>query len=306
MKKKLVVLIMAASMAMLAGCGSDLSQAVEDGKKNLEDQMEYAKENKTIKNGQTGLLDDSSNDSDTGSSQQDKKYQIGDTVKMETKNGAKISLTLTDWGSEYDSFLEKTSLYVGYEIENIGDIPFTVTDGIFTIYADDYSIGSTLGDDTVAAQEISAGRKVSGRTYGNIDPNTVNALEVEVGGICIYVLKGETAASGENNEFDTEISGNYIGTGNPDCTDELNVYIYSDPESDEIGNINLLLYGDQYNGGRMAYEVEIYKFSENVYYGRTTAGDEIKLEISYNEQNEEYEIYVVVNNERIEETFVRV
>lgn len=274
MKKKFVILIMVGSMALLAVCGFALSKAVEYGKKELEYQMEHA-----------GLLDDYSDDSDKSSSQADKKYQIGETVDLETENGALISLTLTDWGSEYDSFLGKTSLYVSYEIENTGDIPFTFTEGIFTIYADDYSIGSTIGKDSIAAREISAGRKVFGRTYGNIDPNKVNTLEVEVGGICVYVLKdldGQESNNDTLSESQTGFPADITADEKPIDIDRLagfyegdikattlDIFIYSSPEEEVVGNVIM--------EGEYSYKGELVKLGTNFYYISDDVGDILTL-----------------------------
>ena len=72
-------------------------------------------------------------------------YSVGDVLNFSNSNGEEYSVCITDWGTSVDGsildiFSLKTVTWFQYVIMNTGDEEVTVSDNIFNIYADDYSV----------------------------------------------------------------------------------------------------------------------------------------------------------------------
>lgn len=109
-------------------------------------------------------------------------YQLGDSVEFLTGNDGKFEVTLTEWGSYYDSLTDTTLLYVQYEIVNTGTVTLSLGNGWFDIYADNYAVSQELLlPDVVVNEDISPGRNLRGKLYGEVNPFLVQKIEVEIG-----------------------------------------------------------------------------------------------------------------------------
>ena len=67
-------------------------------------------------------------------------------------NGEEYSVCVTDWGTSVDGsildiFSLKTVTWFQYVIMNTGDEEVTVSDNIFNIYADDYSVDTEWSEE---------------------------------------------------------------------------------------------------------------------------------------------------------------
>ena len=232
-------------------------------------------------NDEEANADDNAGADSSDKVEEDGKYKVGDTVKLSDENGGKIAVTVTEWGTDYDSLTEETLTYAEYYIENIGDEEVTVGSGLFTMYTDDYSIDTTSSgssDMFVLRADISAGRKLTGRVYGVLDPDSVDNIELEVGG-SIYVLKNIPYKRIDANEMSVEnikvpkkmkadskqipyISGHYFG--NFGQTD-MSLSMYSSPEDKALGNIELYIDSEVETYGGISYEGQIVEVKPNVY-----------------------------------------
>lgn len=206
------------------------------------------------------------------------KYAVGETVNMMADNSAEISITLTEWGKHYDSTTNEEFLYVSYAVENIGNEDITVGDGMFDVYADDYSVnqGYPLNVDSTdnLSVDLSAGRKMDSRFYAEINPDTVTNLEVECGDV-IWVLK-EAASKvtsedipvdsntdiekGDSSDLTANVSiydsaGMYVADGQT-----MSVSVYSEEtEDDSVGNMVWT-----HTATETTIEVILYKESDNI------------------------------------------
>ena len=232
----------------------------------------------------------------------DTRHHIGETVAFQTDNGGEINVTLTEWGPLKD-YLGSPIIYIKYTIENTGTETVAVGNGLFDIYADDYSAktGITVSDenkvgDEIFARDLSAGRKLDGVVYADVNADSVGVIEVECGG-SVFVLKDKMAedASAVGMDKDSlndvnippdmeifsqpidasELSGSYGGINDGQST--LSLSIYSSPEEGEAGIGNAEIY---VGGGQYSYYGQVAEVTENVYKVATDTGDEVLLNAS--------------------------
>lgn len=115
-------------------------------------------------------------------------YYLGDPVEFLTDNGVRIEVTLTELGTYYESLTETLLLYIQYEIVNTGEVTVSVGNELFDIYADNYAVSQNyLPPDVVRSEDISPGRSIRGRIYGEADLSSVQKIEVEIADVAISV-----------------------------------------------------------------------------------------------------------------------
>lgn len=115
-------------------------------------------------------------------------YYLGDSAEFITDNGGKITVTFTDWGTDYESLTQTELFYVQYEIVNTGEITVSVGNSLFDIYADNYAVSQNyLPTDVVRSEDISPNRSIRGRIYGEVDPYSVQKIEVEIGDVAFLI-----------------------------------------------------------------------------------------------------------------------
>lgn len=289
MRKKVALgLIMSLSLTSLCGCS-----AAENFVNQVEKDKEWAEENNAFTDGQNPYAssdkDSSAEDKSTKTDSvnkpdSDSKYSIGDIVSMTSENSDSMDISLTDWGTIWDEFKERNIIYITYSIENTGDTIFTVGNGFFNVYVDDYSVEQDYAqEDVIVSTDLSAGRKATGKIYLDIDSETVGSIEVECGD-SVFVIKEpgnvEIADSApEDNVYvhdegitDMDIAGHYEGALGSD----LSISIYSDPEGDAIGSIDMV---DSYG---TTYQCELIKI-EDGYYQLDLSDEELYLSPYYEE-----------------------
>lgn len=285
MSKKIVILIaMGMIMAAISGCAvvdestrdvNNNAESTNEAEENTEPTSEYDAENSIA----SKTLDEES--------VQSAKYQVGDTVAFETTSGAQIEVTITDWGYDSNVYTDERLLYVEYEIKNVGNISVTVSNALFNIYADDYVVQqsfSASSDMAVASAELSGGRKVAGRVYGDINPDSVGTIDLEVGDAVFAIKDGNTSTNDSVEASDVEISsdmvredfreidpleiaGEYVGLES-DSIMKLN--IYSSPEGNEVGNFEAHLVS--FSGETVDLSGLIIRLDMNIYGMQTENG----------------------------------
>lgn len=205
------------------------------------------------------------------------RYAVGETVSMVADNSAEINVTVIDWGNYYDRNTNENLLYVSYTVENIGTQDINISDGMFNVYADDYSVDFAYPidvDDSSILVTLSSGRKMDSTFYAKINPDTTNNLEVEYGNI-IIVLKGQNEsvqienvpASSSADTGNTAVSettanvsiydsaGMYVADGQT-----MSVSIYS--EETEDGSVGNMVW--THTATETTIEVILYKESDNI------------------------------------------
>lgn len=223
------------------------------------------------------------------------KYAVGETVNMIADNSAEISITLTEWGKHYDSTTNEEFLYVSYSVENIGNEDITVGDGMFDVYADDYSVnqGYPLNVDSTdnLSVDLSAGRKMDSRFYAEINPDTVTNLEVECGDV-IWVLK-EPAKKAQAEDIPTDLAadaedidsvdlaGRYVGDY---ATFYMNMY--TDIGGESVGYVGVTCTDNT------TYAGEFVKIIPNVYQLMSNDGKQIIVGISRSQDGYKLDVYM--------------
>lgn len=277
-KKTALLLALVLCIGGLNGCGSSTEETYSDNVESVEDGTESEETEETVET--------------------DSRHHIGDSVDFESDDGGTIRVTLTDWGSADDG-LGSSVLAVKYMIENTGTTSVRVGPGLFSVYADDYSIEQTyLNSEDSHTADLSGGRKMDGIFYAKINPNDAQVIEVECGG-SVFVLKdgGDAVSdSGSRNvvsvdedtsntadipadmRVDSEkidylaLSGNY---GGMQGMSSIDLSMYSSPEENSVGNADVYVQGGEY-----AYVGEISEVATNVYKVANTEGQEVLLAVS--------------------------
>lgn len=304
MKQKIMLMIaLVIVVSSLWGCGSVMEEVpVIDDEGNLVYETDAPEETIEYKD----IIEDSETE-DNG----DTRHYVGETVTFEANNGGEINVTLTDWGKVRD-YLGNPVIYIKYMIENVGSETVTVGNLLFDLYADDYSVqGATVlsedgvGDE-VLGKDLSAGRKLEGVLYRDINPDNATVIEVECVG-SVFVLKDESTANGSaimldgnsldnvsipsDMEIDSEpiesyrLSGYYSGMMGQST---ISLSIYSSTE-DEIGIGNADIYVE---GGQYSYYGEIAELTTNVYIVAADTDDEVLLSASTWEDTIMLHLYV--------------
>lgn len=115
-------------------------------------------------------------------------YHLGDSAEFITDNDGKVTVTFTDWGTEYESLTQTDLFYVQYEIVNTGEVTVSVGNSLFDIYADNYAVSQNyLPSDVVRNEDISPNRSIRGRIYGEVNPYSVQKIEVEIGDVAFLI-----------------------------------------------------------------------------------------------------------------------
>lgn len=210
MKKKIICLLVAVlSISVLSGCS-----ILEDARKEAIEQMEFNKEHNAGGDYYNEELADSVLDVLKGEDAENSNgevdvymYAVGEEIEF--NSGIKISVT--DWGTLYDSTYNKNFLYFDIEITNSGNETFKFNLSSCSVYADNYAveINYVLRDAMSVITSIDPGRMASGRVYADVDHNMVRNLEVQIGNV-VWVLKGDGLSqnSGEKIELSNHINAN--------------------------------------------------------------------------------------------------
>ncbi len=164
----------------------------------------------------------------------DISYGLNEPVEFEAENGGKISVIFTEYGKKDDT------LYISYMIHNIGEIPVTVGEDMFSVYANDYVADLDYGEKTIYEETISSGRKVSGRLYPRVALDQVRKLEVECGDV-IFLLRDTSAVDAMLGTYyrQYEENGDII-------TDEIRLYREESNNALTISAIHHIDYGNGY------------------------------------------------------------
>lgn len=224
----------------------------------------------------------SASESDTSDSSDSAVNQIGEAVTCVTEDGAKINITITNYGSTVDGITP--ILYVDYEIENIGDQLVSIGNSMFSIYADDYTVEqSNLGEKTVILENVAPGKKVAARLYGNINPESVDKIELIVGNVT-FAIKGEGVSeealerrllredqvsfASADEEPLIDIEGTYeefeeIWGSKKEKIVTIN--LFSSPEGNRVGSaeIEIPMYGT-YTGDFVEIKTNVYQLIDQV------------------------------------------
>lgn len=215
-RKQNIVVLGIIGVLLTGGCSS----VVEEMEERASEQAEWTEKNHARTDGksQEEVLEDTIGDliGDPNYSigEQAKKvstggkYKIGETVKMEN-DITKIDLTLTEWGTVYDTLSEEILTYVSFSVTNTGEGNVYVYDEMFNVYADDYSAKYTswFDDDsnTPSSADLSPGRKFNGTFYLDLDPDDVNVIEAEYGDV-VFVIKDESTQEAVQNNINTPLA----------------------------------------------------------------------------------------------------
>lgn len=268
MKRRAWSLVICTTLLFLNGC----SVMAEDIKKDLEwtkeNQIAGEHYNEAVVDGLLDILDTDSESSQSDTKENEtsagKTCGIGDCVKMETPDGEAINVTILDWGSAYDDIYGNL-VYIYYEIENIGELPVTVGNGMFNVYADDYAMQQfVLAEDAIVSAEISGGRKIAGSVYVEANSDSISKLEIECGNV-VWLLKEPVKAikSSEIPEdlirdeqpLDTlDMSGEYSSVGDGYAS----ISMYSSVDDEYLGNIDIQ-FGWSLSGNLIQIDTNVYQ-----------------------------------------------
>lgn len=229
----------------------------------------------------TEQVNDSENNESQSSESQDNESessvkQVGEPIPLSDGDGGKMTLTITEWGAQSDNlsfgtFSFNRVLYVAYEVENTGNKEMTVSNGLFDIYADDYAVEQTYGDDYSMLTDIAPGRKVSAKLYGDVDPDSAKNIEIQLNNVLIALKGDNVTQEGINNQLLTsdevnyvsaaaeqlsEISGLYRNTNK--SSEVINVSMYSSPEENVVGTAQIS-YGSGYEGELIEIKTNVYQ-----------------------------------------------
>lgn len=225
---------------------------------------------------------ETASESDTSDSSESIVNQIGEAVTCVTEDGAKINITIKNYGSTVEGITQ--ILYVDYEIENVGNQTVSIGNSMFSIYADDYTVEqANLGNKAVILENVAPGKKVAARLYGNIDPEDVNKIELMVGNVP-FAIKGEGVSEealerrllNENQvsnvsadeEVLTDIAGTYEEfeeIWGSKKKKKVTVNLFTSPEGNRVGNaeIEIPLYGT-YIGEFVEIKTNVYQLLDQV------------------------------------------
>ena len=211
--------------------------------------------------------------------------QVGEPIYLTDANGGTMTLTINDWGKDYETLSSKKLLYVEYEIENTGDTDVSFGNSVFEIYADDYTVEqSYIEDGADMLSTIAPGRKANAKLYGVMDPDNVTNIELQINDIVIAIKGEKVTQEGIENqlitpeevdyaaaaeEYISDISGYYQNTQKKSENAEIN--IYPEPEGNVIGTASTS------NG----YEGELVEITTNVYQLICDESDPIVLSFTY-------------------------
>ncbi len=151
-----------------------------------------------------------------GSSEESKPsvYSVGDVINFSNSNGEEYSVCITDWGTSVDGsildiFSLKTVTWFQYVIMNTGDEEVTVSDNIFNIYADDYSVDTEWSEEGTFLETLAPGKKTSGKVYAEMDADEVNKIEVQIHDSTVLIKDGQSGNSGDDDQSDTSDDNEY-------------------------------------------------------------------------------------------------
>ena len=147
-------------------------------------------------------------------SKQPSVYSVGDVLNFSNSNGEEYSVCITDWGTSVDGsildiFSLKTVTWFQYVIMNTGDEEVTVSDNIFNIYADDYSVDTEWSEEGTFLETLAPGKKTSGKVYAEMDADEVNKIEVQIHDSTVLIKDGQSGNSGDDDQSDTSDDNEY-------------------------------------------------------------------------------------------------
>lgn len=235
----------------------------------------------------------------------DDRYHVGETFNMEAENGARQSITITEWGYDYN-YDNSIYCYFIVNTENTGSETFAITASMFKVYADEYAVDQLYGISSHGeyfSATVSADRKATGTIYLNIDPNTVSVIEVEFGDV-IVVLKDDTLYIDNdlNKDFIYDENGNiyvsyYAGKYNGSVNEYNNLIfsVYSSIDSNIVGNIEVL-----YNGA--VYKTTVEPLDKYTYKGMDESSGKTLTYYIGNEQGNSF-IIIEIDGQEIDEYY---
>jgi len=250
LKKKVLLLICILAMSSLSAC-EFIDDVEEMGKKD----MEWAKENHAFTDGRSGvdisLFDEEKSDEETIRDE----LKIGDTASFSIGDeGGTVDVTISNWGVGWDDFTEKDLIYFEVEMKNTGSNAIKISPNIFSVYADNCVVDTTLKSDSMSVSSLDSGRKASGKVYAVVNVDSVERLEVQIDNT-VWVLKGsESKDSSTSEEKTTEdknatstydyeamtYAGSYEGWGGY----SISFSAYSSVEDDVIGVAEIYYEGE--------------------------------------------------------------
>jgi len=92
---------------------------------------------------------------------------------------------------------------------NTGDEEVTVSDNIFNIYADDYSVDTEWSEEGTFLETLAPGKKTSGKVYAEMDADEVNKIEVQIHDSTVLIKDGQSGNSGDDDTSDTSDDNEY-------------------------------------------------------------------------------------------------
>ena len=156
-------------------------------------------------------------------------YYIGDTVSMSKSYPSSnevgyYDITMTDWGTYVNPFIENTGVYVTFEVVNTGDTNIFVSSSDFEAYVNNYSVEIDLALEDDLSATLSPNRQTSGNVYIVMNPDDAYDLELELGDAIFRI---------QDNSYQN--SDSFLGE-------------YEEADLSDFSYNNLYLYGGQYEG----------------------------------------------------------
>lgn len=185
-----------------------------------------------------GSSEETSSSSDESSSEEPTVYSVGDVIKCSNYLGDRYSVCITDWGTSVDGsllniFSLETVTWFQYVIVNTGDESMTISDNIFSIYADDYTVDTKWTEEGTFLETLAPGKKTSGKVYAEMNADNVNKIEVQVNDSMVLVKDGQSEDSGEDS-YDASGEDSYDASGDESqYEDSEDDYFYDDPEEED-------------------------------------------------------------------------
>jgi hypothetical protein len=197
-KKIVIVIVVVVVLLYIIGkAGGDDGEEASSSEAGGTTQTEATAQD-SQETGQSGenASDNENSDSASVSEKSDSRYQVGETVTLKSSDGGKFVVTITDWGTTED-YSGNTVLYIKYKIANVGEETVSVGNTLFDVYADNYYIDNTVVPDAnsvgdSAYGDLTAGRKIEGVLYSDINPEDASVIEVECGQAAVFVLKDDS------------------------------------------------------------------------------------------------------------------
>lgn len=125
-------------------------------------------------------MDDLADDDNENSDSNDNRHRTGESVILRSGSG-EMTVTVKSWGRH-------KGIYINYEIQNTGSTEIGVDESIFGVYADNYKMDLTYGENSLIFETLAPGRKVNGTLYVNdVSYRDYKTIEVDCNGY-VYLI----------------------------------------------------------------------------------------------------------------------